>query len=95
MTTTTTVAASRRTATSNRISRTDLDAVTRDLGLLAVRLAAGLMFAGHGAQRLFGWWGGPSFDVVAKGLGQQGRRGRLPARWDTLCITVHSPVVAR
>lgn len=77
MTTMTTVAAGRRTATRNRISRTDLDAVTRDLGLLAVRLAAGLMLAGHGAQMLFGWWGGPSFDVVVKGLGQQ---GYTPAR---------------
>jgi putative oxidoreductase len=78
VTTTTTVAAGRPTATRNRISRTDLDAVTRDLGLLAVRLAAGLMLAGHGAQKLFGWWGGPSFDFVVKGLGQQ---GYTPARF--------------
>ena len=78
MTATTTVAASRRAATRNWMSRTDLDAVTRDLGLLAVRLAAGLMLAGHSAQRLFGWWGGPSFDLVVKGLGQQ---GYTPARF--------------
>ena len=29
-----------------------------DLGLLAVRLIAGGMMAGHGAQKLFGWFGG-------------------------------------
>ena len=30
-----------------------------DLILLALRVVAGLMYARHGAQKLFGWFGGP------------------------------------
>ncbi|MDC0764545.1 MULTISPECIES: DoxX family protein [Brevibacillus] len=29
-----------------------------DIGLLLIRLVIGLTFAGHGAQKLFGWFGG-------------------------------------
>ncbi|MBB6731415.1 DoxX family protein [Cohnella zeiphila] len=28
------------------------------IGILAVRLVVGLLFAGHGVQKLFGWFGG-------------------------------------
>ena len=69
------------TATRTRTRKTgtiDLDCVTRDVGLLAVRATAGLLLAGHGAQKLFGWWGGPDFDFIANSLAQA---GYTPARF--------------
>jgi putative oxidoreductase len=32
---------------------------TIDFSLLILQLGVGLTFAAHGAQKLFGWWGGP------------------------------------
>lgn len=59
----------------------DLDGLVRDLGLLAVRLTAGLLMAGHGAQKLFGWWGGPDWDFIVNGFAQS---GYTPARFFAL-----------
>src|SRR5262245_52245793 len=32
-----------------------------DLALLILRVSVGLTFAAHGAQKAFGWWGGPGY----------------------------------
>src|SRR6184192_816746 len=39
--------------------------VTRDLGLLVLRLTVGGLVAGHGSQKLFGWFEGPGLKGTA------------------------------
>jgi putative oxidoreductase len=51
-----------------------------DVGSLALRLTLGGLLAGHGAQKLFGWFGGDGFDEISKWLGSIGFR---PARFWT------------
>lgn len=40
-----------------------------DLGLLVLRVAVGAVVFGHGAQKLFGWWGGPGLAGAADFFG--------------------------
>jgi putative oxidoreductase len=47
-----------------------------DLALLVLRVVFGLSLAAHGAQKLFGWWGGPGLAGFAGWLG--GMRMRSP-----------------
>ena len=52
-----------------------------ELGLLGLRLIIGLGFAAHGAQKLFGAFGGPGIDGTAAGFDQIGLRpGKMHAR---------------
>ena len=37
-------------------------------GLLLLRTVVGLTLAAHGAQKLFGWFGGPGLEGTARGL---------------------------
>jgi putative oxidoreductase len=43
-------------------------------GLLLLRVAIGAIFFGHGAQKLFGWWGGGGLKGTAGWLGSMGFR---------------------
>ena len=38
---------------------------------LLLRLALGAVFIGHGAQKLFGWWGGHGFEATARFMEKQ------------------------
>lgn len=49
-----------------------VDVAGTDVGLLVIRAGFGLLMAGHGLQKLFGWWGAPDFDGVAAGFAQFG-----------------------
>src|SRR3990172_8235538 len=53
------------------------DHMSADYGSLILRLALGLLLAGHGAQKLFGWFGGPGLSGVAGWLGSIGFRPAL------------------
>lgn len=50
---------------------------TFDLAVLFLGLAVGLTFAAHGAQKAFGWWGGPG---MAGWQGAMEHMGFRPAR---------------
>ena len=50
----------------------DLSTTRQDLGLLAMRLMAGTVFVFHGAQKLFGWFGGYGLDGTAGFMEQLG-----------------------
>lgn len=48
------------------------DLQTLSVGLLLVRVVVGLIMAGHGSQKLFGWFGGHGVRKTGEFLGQLG-----------------------
>ena len=56
-----------------------------DIGLLILRLTVGLLLAGHGAQKLFGWFGGSGFTAT---VGWMGKMGLRPARFWALMASL-------
>jgi putative oxidoreductase len=50
-------------------------------GLLILRLVVGLTVAAHGAQKLFGWWGGPGMTGWAQVVEKLGIRPAKPWAW--------------
>ena len=58
--------------------------ITMDIALLIFRVVIGLTLAGHGAQKLFGWFGGPGPVRLRQGFEKQGYK---PAWfWASLAI---------
>jgi putative oxidoreductase len=45
-----------------------------DIGLLILRLVLGLVFVGHGSQKMFGWFGGSGLKATTGWMGKMGFR---------------------
>jgi putative oxidoreductase len=46
--------------------------ITLSMGLLLLRLVAGLTLTVHGTQKLFGWFNGPGLPKLRQGFARQG-----------------------
>jgi len=51
------------------------------LGLLVLRLVLGLILVGHGAQKLFGWWGGSGMTGWTGAMTRMRIRPAVPWAW--------------
>ena len=52
-----------------------------NLGLLILRVVVGLTVAAHGAQKLFGWWGGPGIAGWTQSVTKLRIRPAAPWAW--------------
>jgi putative oxidoreductase len=50
-------------------------------GLLILRVVVGLMLAGHGAQKVFGWWGGTGMTAWIGAMNRMRIRPASPWAW--------------
>jgi putative oxidoreductase len=55
--------------------------VLTGLGLLILRVVIGLTLAAHGAQKLFGWWGGPGMAGWTQSVTKLRIRPAAPWAW--------------
>jgi len=51
------------------------------LGLLVLRLVLAVILVGHGAQKLFGWWGGPGMTGWTGAMTRMRIRPAVPWAW--------------
>src|SRR2546429_9773351 len=64
------------------VKRKKESSMMRDIGLLILRLAVGGLLAGHGSQKLFGWFSGPGLKGTAGWLESLGLKPGTP--WATV-----------